>query len=180
MTDAVDPEPPVTGPHLVREVHGELAYQLGNLWLAVTRAGGAVDFVPDTPELDVRVAANRAVAEVRSGLAHLLALGQGPELVGTVFVVPGALTVGRHRGDVRRLMVLPRLQGRGGGGRLLDAAVTHARSLRLDRLRLSARSGTGLPEYYAARGWTEVGRWPGAVRLAPGEDRDEVLFQRLL
>jgi GNAT superfamily N-acetyltransferase len=72
------------------------------------------------------------------------------------------------------------LHRRGCGQRLLDAAVAHARSLRLEALRLSARLGTGLPEFYAARGWTEVGRWPGGVRLAPGDDRDEVLFQRVL
>jgi GNAT superfamily N-acetyltransferase len=173
-------EPEVTGPHLIREVHWDLAYQLGNLWLAVTRAGGAVDFPPDGPELDVRVAANLEVVEVAAGRAHLLALGQGDEMVGTVFVVPGKLAISRHRAEVRRLMVAPRLQGRGCGGRLLDAAVAHARSMRMERLRLSCRSGTGLPEFYAAQGWTEVGRWPDGLLIAPGDYRDEVLFQREL
>ncbi len=88
--------------------------------------------MPDAPELDVRVAANLAVAEVRVGRAHLLALGQGSAVVGTVFVVPGTVAVSRHRADVRRLMVLkvwitdaPVLTGRAGwhvfdDGRHLD------------------------------------------------------------
>jgi len=39
----------------------------------------------------------------------------------------------------------------------------------LERLLLSVHSGTGLEGCYAARGWTEVGRWPGCVRVAPGD-----------
>lgn len=173
-------EAPVTGPHLIREVHPDLAYQLGNLWLAVTRAGGAVDFPADGPELDIRVAANLEIVEVAAGRAHLLALGQGSEVVGTVFVVPGKLAIAQHRAELRRLMVAPRLQRRGCGARLLDAAVAHARSLRMERLRLSARSGTGLPEFYTARGFSEVGRWPNGLLVGPGDYRDEVLFQREL
>jgi GNAT superfamily N-acetyltransferase len=161
-------------------VHPDLAYQLGNLWLEVTRAGGAVDFAPDAPELDIRVAANREVIELAAGRLHLLALGQHGRVVGTAFLVPGALAISSHRADIRRLMVTPRLQRRGHGRWLLDAAVAHGRSLGLERLRLSARSGTGLPEFYTACGWTEVGRWPRGIRVAPGDYRDEVHFQREL
>ncbi|MGW4750599.1 GNAT family N-acetyltransferase, partial [Streptomyces sp. NPDC004290] len=25
-------------------------------------------------------------------------------------------------------------------------------------------------------GWTEVGRWPGALRVAPGDDRDDIMM----
>jgi GNAT superfamily N-acetyltransferase len=170
----------VIGPHLVREPHRDLDYRLGDLWLAVTRDGGAVEFAPDAPEVDVRVAAHRAVTAIRAGREHLLAMGTGPDLVGTVFVVPGESDVVRHRGTVTRLMVHPGARGQGLGGRLLDAAVAYSRSLGLERLLLSVHSGTGLEGCYAARGWTEVGRWPGCVRVAPGDDRDEVWFQRVL
>ncbi len=169
--------PPVTGPHLIREVHPGLAGAVGSLWLAVTRAGGAIGFTRDAPEPAVRAAAEVAVGDVRAGFEHLLALGSGQAVVGTVSVVPGPSRVSAHRGTVVRLMVHPDLHGRGWGGRLLDAVVAHSRSLGLEQLLLSARSGTPLPAYYAARGWTEVGRWPGAVRVGPGDDRDEVWFQ---
>ena len=164
----------------MREVHRGLADALGTLWVAVSRAGGAVDFTEHVAESTVRAAAEAAVREVDAGTTDLLALGLGQSVVGTVFVTPGVQAVIAHRGVVGRLMVHPTLWGQGWGARLLDAAVSHARSMRLEQLLLSARSGTGLPEYYAARGWTEVGRWPRAVRVDTDDYRDEVWFQRLL
>lgn len=155
------------------------AAALGTLWTAVTRAGGAVGFPPDAPEAEVRALAEATAAEVRAGTLHLLALYLGGnELVGTVFLQPGRGPVVAHRATVIRLMVRPDLQGRGLGGRLLDAAVDRAAELGLAQLILSARGSTGLPEWYAARGWTEVGRFPAALRLGPGDVRDEHWFQR--
>ena len=46
----------------------------------------------------------------------------------------------------------------------------------LEQLHLAAGGGAGLEEFYRRLGWTEVGRWPEALRLAPGDDRDEVLM----
>jgi len=46
----------------------------------------------------------------------------------------------------------------------------------LEQLHLAARGGMGLEHFYAKLGRREIGRWPGAVRLAPGDDRDEVLM----
>jgi hypothetical protein len=41
---------------------------------------------------------------------------------------------------------------------------------------LAARGGVGLEDFYGRLGWKEIGRWPGALRLAPGDDRDEILM----
>jgi hypothetical protein len=46
----------------------------------------------------------------------------------------------------------------------------------LEQLHLAVRGGTGLEHFYARLGWREIGRWPGALRLAPGDDRDEILM----
>jgi hypothetical protein len=46
----------------------------------------------------------------------------------------------------------------------------------LEQLHLAARGGMGLERFYARLGWREIGRWPGALRLAPGDDRDEILM----
>jgi acetyltransferase len=151
--------------------------------MAVTRAGGAVGFPPDAAEADIRALAEATSAEVRSGTLHLLALHRpapdgGADLVGTVFLQPGRGPVVAHRATVIRLMVRPDLQGRGLGGRLLEAAVDRAAEQGLAQLILSARGGTPLPAWYAARGWTEVGRFPGALRLGPDDVRDEHWFQR--
>jgi hypothetical protein len=46
----------------------------------------------------------------------------------------------------------------------------------LEQLHLAARAGLGLEEFYGRLGWREIGRSPGALRLGPGDDRDEVLM----
>jgi hypothetical protein len=40
-------------------------------------------------------------------------------------------------------------------------------------LHLTVRDGTGVERFYAAHGYREVGRLPGALRIGPGDDRDE-------
>lgn len=57
----------------------------------------------------------------------------------------------------------------------------HARAIAreemgLEQLRLAARGGVGLEEFYGRLGWREIGRWPGALRLAADDDRDEILM----
>ena len=47
-------------------------------------------------------------------------------------------------------------------------------------LSLTARGGTGVDAFYRGLGYTEVGRLPGAIRVAPGDDRDEILLTRRL
>lgn len=46
----------------------------------------------------------------------------------------------------------------------------------LEWLHLALRSGQGLEGFYESCGWQEAGRWPSALRLRPGDDRDEVLM----
>lgn len=41
---------------------------------------------------------------------------------------------------------------------------------------LELRAGLGLEAFYRRFGWEEVGRWPGALRLAGHDSRDEVLM----
>jgi len=50
------------------------------------------------------------------------------------------------------------------------------RTLGLEHLQLTVRGGTGLESFYERFGYVVVGRHPGAVRVAPGDDRDEVMM----
>jgi acetyltransferase len=153
------------------------AAALGTLWTAVTRAGGAVGFPADAPEEEIRLQAEHAVAEVGAGRAEMIVIEAGDALAGTVFLRPGAGPLAAHRAEVVRLMVDPRLQGRGWGRTLLAAAVARGRALGLEQLLLSTRGGTSLPDFYRGQGWAAVGVWPGALWIGPGDVRDLHWFQ---
>jgi histone acetyltransferase (RNA polymerase elongator complex component) len=71
-------------------------------------------------------------------------------------------------------MVHPDLQGRGYGAALMREAERAAREIGWDALHLTVRSGLGTERFYAGLGYKEVGRLPGALRVAPGDDRDEI------
>jgi hypothetical protein len=46
----------------------------------------------------------------------------------------------------------------------------------LEQLHLAVRGGVGLEDFYTPLGWRVTGRWPGKLRLAPDDTRDEVLM----
>jgi predicted N-acetyltransferase YhbS len=78
-------------------------------------------------------------------------------------------------------MVDPDRQGRNLGRVLLAGLHRLAREEPgAELLALSYRSGSGLGEFYARSGYEEVGRLPGAIRVAPGDDRDDVTMARRL
>jgi GNAT superfamily N-acetyltransferase len=79
---------------------------------------------------------------------------------------------------LKRVMVDPKRQGCGYGRELLAEADRIARGWGLAGLRLTARGGQGLERFYSSCGYTEVGRVPGAIRVAPGDDRDDITFWR--
>ena len=163
----------------VVDPHPRAAAALGELWIAVTEAGGAVDFVPGWDPGEIRDLAVATIDDVRSGAARMIVVGSETAPDATVFLVRGS-GIAAHRADVARLMVRPDLQGRGLGTMLLDAAVVEGREMGVEMLTLGARGGTPLPAFYAARGFVEYGRLPSGVRLAPGDVRDVHLFVRPL
>ncbi|MFI7631954.1 GNAT family N-acetyltransferase [Microbispora rosea] len=74
-------------------------------------------------------------------------------------------------------LVLSDFRGRGVGAALMRQVRQVAREeMGLEQLRLATRGGVGLEDFYGRLGWKEIGRWPGALRLAPGDDRDEILM----
>lgn len=82
-----------------------------------------------------------------------------------------------HWGTVHHLQTRTSMRGRGIGAALMNEVRRIARDeLNLEQLHLTARGGVGLETFYGQLGWKEVGRWPDALRLADGEDRDEILM----
>lgn len=157
-------------------IDDELRADLLALWAEVSNAGGAVGFVPPVTGEDVRPDLDHSLAEVGSGRRRLL-IGRDDEgrLAATAFLAYNDHRLMTHWIWLYTVMVHPGHQGNGYGRALMAAAEKAARSLRgIEAIRLTCRGGTGVDDFYARCGYKEVGRVPGGIRVAPGDDRDDV------
>ncbi|TDE10454.1 GNAT family N-acetyltransferase [Jiangella asiatica] len=147
-------------------------------WVDVTNAGGAVGFVAPVDADDVRPTLDEALAGMAAGTTTTALLRVDGERAGFAFIVGTDNQLFRHWATVLRLQVHPRFQGRGAGRVLLEGVSDLARADGLELLHLTYRDGLGLGRFYEAAGYQEVGRLPGMIRVAPGDDRDSVLMVR--
>ncbi len=148
------------------------------LWVAVTNAGGPVGFVGPVTAEDVRPTAAAAFAGVAEGVDHLVAGFEGGRLVAMLFAVDNRFGLKGHWRVLKRVMVLPGSQGRGYGAAVMGAAAELGRGRGWSGLQVTVRDGHGLDGFYARLGYREVGRIPGALRVGPGDDRDELFMWR--
>ncbi|MGI5214901.1 N-acetyltransferase family protein [Plantactinospora sp. CA-290183] len=154
----------------------ELTDEVVRLWTAATNAGGAVGFVPPVTEEDVRPLARATLARTGAGPDRLLVGYEGDRLVALLFVTDPGFWLKAHWRLLTRVMVHPDRQGQGHGLALMRAAERVARTNGWAALHVTVRSGHGLERFYKGLGYQEVGRLPGALRVAPGDDRDEILL----
>ncbi|MFK8908445.1 GNAT family N-acetyltransferase [Streptomyces sp. YS-3] len=159
-------------PPLTRELRDGV---LG-LWVDVSEAGGAVGFVPPVAVEDVRAELVRHLAGMAEGRVRLLVgLDEDGAVAATAFLVRNTHRLMRHWIWAYTVMVHPAHQGRGHGRDLMGALAGAARSLDgIEAVRLTCRGGLGLEGFYASCGYQEVGRVPGAIRVADGVDRDDI------
>ncbi|OKK21095.1 acetyltransferase [Streptomyces sp. CB00455] len=146
------------------------------LWADATNAGGAVGFVPPVTVDDIRPALIGQLAAVADGGSRLL-VGRDAdgEVAATAFLTHNTHRLQRHWLWAYTVMVHPRHQGKGHGRALMAATERAARSVEgIEAIRLGCRGGHGLEHFYAACGYKEVGRVPDAIRVAPGDDRDDI------
>jgi GNAT superfamily N-acetyltransferase len=153
-----------------------LRSDLLDTWVAVTDAGGSVGFTAPAPVDAVAATLDASLARVAAGADALVVLRDGRRAVGMGLLVagPGALT--RHWRTVLRVMVHPDHQGNGAGLVLMRGLRELAQRLGLEQLQLTVRGGEGLEPFYERLGYVVVGRHPGAVRVGPGDDRDEIML----
>jgi GNAT superfamily N-acetyltransferase len=158
--------------------------RLVDMWARVTNAGGAVGFVPPVSVDDIRPTAERSFARVEAGEDTLVCLAvpeedvsDGLRIIAWLLLAESESHLRRHWRTVYRVQVDPDWQGSGLGRRLMLEAARIARDkLGMEALTLMTRGGTGAEHFYLRCGYREVGRIPGAIRVAPGDDRDEVHF----
>ncbi|MFG2114827.1 GNAT family N-acetyltransferase [Streptomyces sp. NPDC048718] len=151
------------------------------LWADVSNAGGAVGFVPPVTPEEIRPALLRQMLTMEEGRTRLL-VGHDEDgrVAATAFLTFNTDDLQAHWIWLYTVMVHPGHQGKGYGRALMEAVERAARTAegfeRVEAIRLSCRGGLGLEDFYARAGYKEVGRVPGAVRVAPGDDRDDIMM----
>ncbi|MEU4713368.1 GNAT family N-acetyltransferase [Micromonospora purpureochromogenes] len=156
----------------------DLCERIVDLWVDVTNAGGAVGFVAPVSAAEVRPVAERTLADITDGPDRLLVGYEDDRLVAVLIFADNRFHLKTHWGILKRVMVHPDTQGRGYGLDLMRAAARRAPELGWRALHVTVRGGLGLETFYARLGYREIGRLPGALQVAPGDDRDEILMWR--
>lgn len=148
------------------------------LWTDVSNAGGSVGFVPPVTAEDIRPELIKRLASLADGHCRLL-VGYDEEgaVAATAFLTLNTHRLMRHWLWLYTVMVDPGRQGKGYGRELMAAAAEAARGIEgIEAIRLTCRGGTGVDRFYASCGYKEVGRVPDAIRVAPGDDRDDIVM----
>lgn len=157
------------------ELTPELIDRLERIWLDVGNAGGAVGTPIPATIADVKKLSTKAFREVNEGSDHVVVAYQDGEPVGLAFLTHNPGELFQHWATIKRLQVHPSLQGRGIGAALMAGILEIARDeLNLEQLQLTVRGETGTESFYERFGFEVVGRIPGAIRVAPGDDRDMI------
>lgn len=176
----------------VGAVDARLRARLLTIWTDVSNAGGWVGFVPPVAEAQVAPALDAALDRVHHGRDWLVvvrawadparaldddgAASGWRDVAGFAFVAANDRLLSEHWRWVLRVQVHPEHQGSGLGSVLLDGLGDMAQDAGLEMLHLTVRGGEGLETFYARAGYHEVARIPGAIRVAPGDDRDQVIL----
>ena len=155
----------------------ELREQLLDTWVQVTDAGGAVGFVPPADRERIGETLDShlpRVGEGRDALGVLRRGGPDGPAAGMGILSASSSPLRAHWRTVLRLMVHPELQGVGAGRVLIEGLHDMARELELEFLCLTVRGGLGIEGFYGRIGYEIHGRNPRAIRVAPGDERDEI------
>ena len=171
---------PAVDVRAVTVVDDALRAELLTCWVDVSNAGGAVGFVPPVSEGDVDAVLDRLLEDVASGRIVLSVLTVDGATAGFAALVGSSSPLRRHWGTVLRVQVHPSRQGAGLGRALMEGVHRIAADRGWEFVSLTARGGAGVDVFYRGLGYTEVGRLPGAIRVAAGDDREEILLVRKL
>ena len=155
-----------------------LREEILTLWADVSNAGGSVGFVAPVTADEIRPELVRHFVAMAEGRTRLLVgRDETGTVAATVFLAFNTHRLMLHWLWLYTVMIHPRHQGKGFGRDLLAAAEQAARGIDgIEAIRLTCRGGHGLERFYGSCGYKEVGRVPGAIRVAPGDDRDDIFM----
>lgn len=160
------------------DVSPRLRRALAECWVEVTNAGGAAGFPFPPVDVDtVMPVLDRIIDSLSPDTGRLLTATADGALVGWLNVRRDRFELIAHWGTLHHVQTRTAVRGRGIGLALMREVRGIARDeMGLEQLRLAVRGDVGLEDFYGRLGWREVGRWPAALRLAPDDDRDEILM----
>lgn len=148
-----------------------------DLWCATNDAGGAVGFLPGAPRDAVAKALVEHERQLAAGLATMVLLtGVEDTVIGLGVLARSTNPLLAHRRAAYRVMTDPARRGRNLGRILMAALHRQARAEHVEVITVSVRSGHGTEAFYQRCGYREIGRLAGGIRLAPGDDRDDVMM----
>ncbi|MFE9393509.1 GNAT family N-acetyltransferase [Streptomyces sp. NPDC006784] len=161
-----------------RQTTSQLRRDLAECWVEVTNAGGAAGFpFPPVENAEVVTALDTIIENLNPETSRLVTAHVGANLVGWLNLRRDSWELIAHWGTLHHVQTRTTVRGQGIGVALMEEARRIARDeMHLEQLHLAARGGVGLETFYGKLGWKEIGRWPGALRLADGQDRDEILM----
>ncbi len=152
--------------------------ELTACWIAVTNAGGAAGFpFPPVNASHVAPAVDALAARLDPQRSRILLARVNGALAGWVGLSRDPSPLIAHWGTVSHLQTQLAHRNQGIASALMHRLRQVARDeMGLEQLHLAARGGTGLDDFYARLGWEVTGRWPGKLRFAPDDTRDEILM----
>ncbi|RNG18964.1 GNAT family N-acetyltransferase [Streptomyces botrytidirepellens] len=158
------------------ETTPELLDSIRTLWADVSNAGGAVGFVPPVTTEDIRPELIKHLTAMTEGRTRLLVgRDESGAAAATAFFTLNTHRLMRHWCWLYSVMVHPSHQGKGYGRDLMAAVEDAARGMDgIQGIRLTCRGGTGVDRFYASCGYKEVGRVPGAIKVADDDFRDDI------
>ncbi|MFD3548232.1 GNAT family N-acetyltransferase [Streptomyces sp. NPDC058655] len=136
--------------------------ELASLLLATVEGGSSLGFLNDLDHAGAADWWDSLVPAVEEGSLSLWVSRTGTDgrIDGTVGWYREAKPNGRHRAEVRKLMVHPAARGRGTARALLAEAEAAAARAGVVLLFLDTETGSAAEHVYRAAGWTEAGTIP--------------------
>lgn len=187
LHDDLPDEPPSTvfeAPQIeaVTSFDADTREQILDLWVRTNDAGGAVGFTRGAPRAAVDERLSAAEQDMSAGMRVGVVQRSAADnrVLGLAFLSEGPNPILSHGRWVYTVMTDPELRGRNLGRLLMAGTHRVGRDLGVEILSLGVRSGTGTSKFYEACGYHESGRVLGAIRVAPGDERDDITMTRRL
>ena len=153
---------------------------LAEILLDCVAGGASIGFMASLTKSGAQTFFEKVFADVRRGNRILFGAFRGPELVGTVQMIPAVMENQPHRADIAKLLVHRSARGRGIADALMQHAEDAARVAGKTLLVLDTCRGGDAERLYLRRGWTAAGVIPNYALFPDGTPCDTVVFWKQL